>query len=107
MSIDQISVVDAIGIDNTTGNVVLTISDHLKWDKEHLHLLQEKINTYLVFVESGELIDSYPDARGRKVTINVVFKYVPDNNALKFLSEIDKILNESGLSFDCEVAEYN
>ena len=77
MSIDQTNVVDAIGVDNATGDVVLTIADHLEWtgsDNEHLLLLQEKLNTYLSFVESGELLEAYPDAKGRTVLIDVVCK---------------------------------
>ena len=62
MTIDQTGVVDFIGID-TAGNVRLTISDHLEWDvntKEHLFQLQEKLNCYLAFVESGEILETYP-----------------------------------------------
>jgi len=46
MSIEDQDSVDVIGV-NESGIVVLTISDHLKWDDDHLYLLQEKINTYL------------------------------------------------------------
>ena len=31
MSVDQTNVVDAIGLDNQSGELVLTISDHLVW----------------------------------------------------------------------------
>ncbi|MGO8134287.1 DUF6572 domain-containing protein, partial [Rhizobium ruizarguesonis] len=57
MALDETNVIDAIGVDKATGELVLTITDHLEWkgsDSEHLLLLQEKLNTYLGFVESGE-----------------------------------------------------
>ena len=63
MSIEGQGSVDAIGIDQE-GIVVLTISAHLEWDDGHLFLLQEKINTYLAFLESGEVFETYPDSKG-------------------------------------------
>jgi hypothetical protein len=103
MSIDQTGVVDAIGVDGSTGQVVLTISDHLEWDKNHFMLLQEKLNTYLSFVESGELLGSYPNAKGREVLINVVCKYAPDQNAKGFLSQVNGIVEGAGMKFNCLV----
>ncbi len=103
MSIEQTDVVDAIGVDNATGNVVLTIMDHLQWSKEHLLLLQEKLNTYLAFVESGELITSYHDAKERNVQISVVCKHAPDDDAKSFLDQIRNIVEGAGLKFDYQV----
>lgn len=47
------------------------ISDHLDWDDEleHIHALQEKINAYLRFVESGEILGKYPQAAGKTPVI--------------------------------------
>ena len=49
MSVDQLDKVDFIS-KTSEGNVELTISDHLEWDdkNEHLLILQNKINAYLV-----------------------------------------------------------
>jgi hypothetical protein len=60
MTVEQHDVVDFISV-NAGGDVVLTVSDHLSWDRvnEHLFCLQEKLNCYLRFVESGEIIASY------------------------------------------------
>jgi hypothetical protein len=54
MTIEDARIVDFIGVDPVTGHVVLTITDHLPWDSdEHVLLLQDKLNRYLAFVESG------------------------------------------------------
>lgn len=103
MSIDQTGVIDAIGVDNATGNVVLTISDHLPWSKEHLLLLQDKLNTYLAFVESGELMANYPDAKHRNVLINIVCKYEPNSDARSFFDQIASIVEGAGMKFSCQV----
>ena len=95
MSIKQTNVVDFIGIDNTTGDVVLTISDHLMWpesDNEHFLLLQEKLNTYLSFIESGELLETYPNAEGRAVLIEVVCKYPLGEKAKLFFENAAAVI---------------
>ncbi|MBC6110685.1 DUF6572 domain-containing protein [Pedobacter fastidiosus] len=68
MSVIQVDKIDFIGIDGKTKKVALTISDHLDWDDEYYHLsvLQEKINAYLRFIESGEIYDVYPDSVDRR-----------------------------------------
>jgi|HubBroStandDraft_2_1064218.scaffolds.fasta_scaffold389007_1 hypothetical protein len=86
MAVDDLGAIDIIGID-PSGQVALTISDHHDWlqSSSHLLMLQEKINRYLAFVESGEILTSYPKARGRQVVIRIVFKYEPDEIALQIL----------------------
>jgi len=55
MSVEQRKVIDFVGISKADGRAILTISDHLPWlaDNEHLLILQDKINDYLAFLESG------------------------------------------------------
>ena len=91
MSIEQIEVIDAIGIDKETDEVVLTISDHLPWDDEHMFLLQDKLNTYLEFIESEQLNDVYPEALNRSVRINITCAYEPSDFALEFLQNVKNI----------------
>ena len=67
MPIDDLSVVDAISLD-PHGVVNLTIFDARDWVDEGRHLLaiQEKINTYFNFIQSGqllELIQTRPEKR--------------------------------------------
>jgi hypothetical protein len=100
MSVDQTNVVDSIGIDIATGDVVLTITDHLEWtgsDNEHLLLLQEKLNTYLSFVESGEIFETYPDAKGRAVLIDVVCRWALNQQAQGFYSQVTPIVEGAGM----------
>lgn len=99
MSVDQSDSVDAIGVDNDTGQLVLTISDHLTWsdEGEHLLLLQEKLNTYLRFVEGGELVKVYPNAAGRSVVIDIVMKYEVDESGIAFLTRAAEIVRGAGM----------
>lgn len=98
MSVEEPEVVDAIGVDKATGRVVLTIADHLDWndEQEHLRLLQNKINTYLRFVESGEIFDEYPKAHGRHIEINIVGQCSLNETASEFLRKAQEAVSEAG-----------
>lgn len=73
MTVEQIEVIDFVGIDEPTGRCVLTISDRLPWDdiKSHLFILQEKLNAYLRFIECGEMTAKRPELAGRAIIISV------------------------------------
>lgn len=102
MSIEDQNSVDAIGVDES-GIVILTISDHLEWDNDHLFLLQEKINVYLAFLESGEVYEAYPDSKGKEFKINVVCKYELSPSAIQFISNCTNVINQAGFQFGHEV----
>lgn len=105
MSIEQTGVVDAIGVHQESGKLILTISDHLDWNaniQEHMLLLQEKLNIYLAFVESGELLEQYPDAHGRDVIINVVGRYPLISEARRFLDEVAAVIAGAGITLTQE-----
>lgn len=56
---------------------MLFITDHFEWggkaeQGEHLPLLQEKINTYIAFIESGEMYTEIPGALGKHLIIRVL-----------------------------------
>jgi hypothetical protein len=101
MAVDNSNVIDLIST-NKEGAVVLTISDHLEWDEdnEHLYLLQEKINTYLMAIESGQVNKSYPLSKNKHFIISVALKYEPDETGLLFFSKISNILSNAGYGFD-------
>jgi CRP-like cAMP-binding protein len=108
MSVEDKSVVDAIGLERESNNVVLTITDHLEWDGEgHLLTLQEKINTYLRFIESGELEESYPKAQGRKPVISIVALHHPDEEAEGFLERAREAVEGAGIGFRFKQSHFN
>jgi hypothetical protein len=90
MSLANSTIVDAVGIENETGSVVLTIADSWDWFEEHDHLLalQSKLDAYFEFVESGQVWDVYPAARGRQLVIDVVSKFSPPKAALEFMEKV-------------------
>lgn len=99
MSIENATVIDAIGVENITGKVVLTISDHLEWAdvRSHLEMLQEKLNAYIRYVESGEIDSSYPPAVGRARVIDIVAKYEICDAAKPFIESAGVTLANIGI----------
>src|SRR5687767_13676585 len=98
MSVDQKDTVDLIST-SPDGNVMLTVCDHLPWDKENEHLLtlQGKLNSYLMFIESGEIFESYPTAKSKSLIIEIVMKYKPNEVALVFLTRSKETIENTGV----------
>lgn len=107
MSINQTNIIDII---ETTpeGKVVLTISDHHSWGEAwHLQLLQDKINAYLQFIESGQILEDYPNAVGREVIIETAMKYQPTPEAALFLEKAKDIIKGAGFDFNWRVHHFD
>jgi len=77
------------------------ISDHLDWSDSPAYevVLQAKLNHYLAFVESGEILESYPGAKGRLIVLSVVFNFPPDEEGREFLDRLRPIIESAGLLF--------
>ncbi|MGS0893246.1 DUF6572 domain-containing protein [Burkholderia stagnalis] len=106
MSILDTNVIDVIGVDPEKGIARLGISDHLEWsvgEVEHLSLLQDKINSYLRFLESGEIYEHYPDARHCHCEIELIAKYPLSQSAINFVSEAKKIITDAGFGLSYKV----
>jgi hypothetical protein len=100
VAVDDFDLVDIVSVD-AIGSVVLTVSDHLDWleSGQHQLTLQKKFNRYLAFVESGEILDAYPDAKGRSVILRVVTQYDPDPGGIEFLRRAKTVIEQAGLEF--------
>jgi hypothetical protein len=100
MSLDRIDVVDAVGTDKKSGAVVLNILDSWDWDDEEGHLiaLQDKINAYLGFVDSGQLYEDYPTAAGKTLRIDIITRFPMPDAALAFLKEAAAVVSQLSIS---------
>jgi hypothetical protein len=98
MSILESNKIDAIGTDKTSGEIILTISDHLDWENElhHLETLQEKLNSYITFIESEQIYLEYPNSIGKKPIIEIVSLYEYSAQGKDFLSKVKPIIESIG-----------
>lgn len=96
MSLEQTSTVDAVGIERVTGHCVLTICDAFDWEDSHNHLvtLQAKINSYLDFIQGGQICEAYPESVGKRLAIEILFRFDLPNEALAFLATAAKVAKE-------------
>ena len=99
MSVLQPDKVDIIGINHQTNTVTLAISDHLDWNdpEGHLILLQDKINTYLRFFESGEIYETSPLSKGKNIVFQIYAKYPLPEEGIIFFEQAKKIIEGVGI----------
>lgn len=105
MSVENPKTVDFVSLNTIPGTVLLVVSDHLEWSETLVHQwqLQEKLNGYLAFIEGGELVTKFPDAKGRPVHIRVVFEHQPDSSGLQFLAKVRQAIEGAGFVFTYQV----
>ena len=99
MGLDNTRVIDIASIEDHTDFAVLRIVDSWSWDDHRAHLLalQEKINNYIEFVEGGQVLESYPNARGRQIVIEIIFRFSLPEMALRFLDVAERTVQESSI----------
>jgi hypothetical protein len=92
---------------NSGDEVRLVVFDHLSWDnpEEHARMLQEKLNAYVAFVESGRIFDVVRASVKKGVRIAVVLKaiHLPRTlSAQQSLSAVADFVAGFGLGFVVE-----
>jgi hypothetical protein len=109
MAVDNPKTVDVVSVDRATGEVVLDITDHLDWsdEKGHIMMLQNKINAYASFIESGEFESSYPSAKGRPPVIHVACMNKPTSFAIRFFDLVRDSLEPAGIRFSYRQSHFN
>ncbi len=103
MTIEDQATIDFLGL-SAAGAVVLTISNHLQWEKGTLLKLQKKISAYLSFIESGDIYKSYPEAEGKTIRIHIVSNHQPDAKTEAFIKECCNVVNAAGLELTHEIS---
>ncbi|WP_431256763.1 DUF6572 domain-containing protein [Roseateles chitinivorans] len=96
MSLENIGVIDAAGLETATDTVVLSIIDSWTWDDERQHLtaLQAKLNAYFEFIESGQIYEAYKDSQGKALRIDVIFKYPVPGSCASLLSKANEVASQ-------------
>jgi hypothetical protein len=86
----RIGVIDVIGQDPKSGDVVLVMNQPEEWtgSDDQLLQLQERFNAYASFLLDGEMAEAHPQLAGKPVRIEVRCAHVPDTRALELLALI-------------------
>ena len=107
MSVVDSTVVDGIALTEDKNGIVLLITDHLDWSEEYQHLmtLQEKINTYLGFLEEKQYEEMYKEETITYGIIEIHFLYSLTANAEKFLQSVQNQVAELGVKIQYCVSQ--
>jgi len=77
MAVTDVNVIDGIAFDDDNKTLIMEIYDHLhfegKFEFDHIVILQDKLNTYLWYIESKQYADIYPDKQFDNFVINIHF----------------------------------
>lgn len=106
MTVDDVRTVDCLGLESGSGHVILTIVDPLDWDsdQEHIRLLEQKLNAYLAFVESGEVFERLHSEIGRAVVpstpveISILARYPMSAEGERFLGYATEEIRNAGFA---------
>jgi hypothetical protein len=104
---NRTGVIDVIGHNAKTGEVVLVMNEPEPWDDsdERLLALQERFNAYVSFLLDGEMAETHPELAGRPARIELRCAHIPDTRALELLGMIHDQLAFQEIRMEVVVAE--
>jgi hypothetical protein len=104
---NRTGVIDVIGHDTKTGEVVLVMNELEPWDDsdERLLALQERFNAYVSFLLDGEMAETHPELAGKPARIELRCAHMPDTRALELLGMIHDQLAFQEIRMEVVVTE--
>lgn len=107
MSLTQLDKIDTMTLDEQSGKVILSITDEHGWEspRDHLLILQEKINAYLSFIKQKEYLKIKPEYDGKDFVIMIISKLPYPKEGVAFLEKVQQALKPRGLCIDQRVLE--
>lgn len=103
MTLRQTRTVDWLCIEKGSANVVLSLVDEEDWEDEriHLELLEAKLNSYLAFIESGEVYDQLAQAgrivdKATPIRVDIIAKHTIPPQARMFLEYATNMFQGAG-----------
>lgn len=79
MALHKPNIIDALGEEDGSGVLVLSLFDEVEWTDVPLHweLLCEKLDHYMNFLTSGEFLEHWPSSAQGPFRIELVFRFPP------------------------------
>ncbi len=97
--VENPGVLDALGRDGETGEVVLVMLEPRRWDGGEAQLLQlqEKLNSYLSFALDGEMVEQLPQLSGVPVRIQLACAEPPPEPVVELLTKVREQIAFQGI----------
>jgi hypothetical protein len=104
---NRFGIIDVIGEETKTGEVVLVMNEPEPWDDsdERLLALQERFNAYVSFLLDGEMASEHPELVGKPARIELRCAYMPSTRALELLGMIHDQLAFQEIRMEVVVGE--
>jgi len=95
-------IIDLVAFDEIHKVVNLIILDDQNWEtpKEHIDMIQEKILSYVAFIENGTFKKKYPSVSDLDTIIKVVFEHKPTEEGIKFIEQVKTVLEDTGYQLE-------
>ena len=71
-----------------------------------MFLLQEKINSYIQYIESGQIFEDFGESSYETIEIQLIYKYKPNENYRKSLYRLEGALLKLKLRFSHGTISY-
>ena len=99
MAIDNTDTIDSVAY--KVDKLILQLYDHLDFDDEfeydHMSMLQDKLNTYIWYIDSKQYQDTYDGKRFSDFVINIFFMFEPTELCKKNLDNINRKLLDANI----------
>ena len=102
MSVRETDTIDYIYLEEETEAPVLVVSDPMGWsppeEPVHIELLAEKLNTQIAFVNSGQIVQVWPEFRdGKIVWVEVAARCALSPKAHEFYQHAGGVMAEANI----------
>lgn len=76
LNIENTDTIDGMAYEQDTSSLILLLADGMDWSdtNRHLWLLQEKLNTYIWYIDSEQYKEKYPDVKRVEVRVSFLFE---------------------------------
>ena len=109
MAITEKDTIDSVAYEKNT--LIMQLYDHLdfegKFEYDHLVMLQDKLNTYIWYVDSKQYQETYPDKKFENFLIKIFFVCEITELCEKFIRNVNLKLQKSNIHIDWFVEKYN
>ena len=76
LNIENTDTIDGMAYEQETSSLILLLADGMDWSdtNRHLLLLQEKLNTYIWYIDSEQYKEKYPNVKRIELRVNFLFE---------------------------------
>ena len=76
LNIENTDTIDGMAYEQDTSSLILLLADGMDWSdmNRHLLLLQDKLNTYIWYIDSGQYEEKYPNVKSIEMRVSFLFE---------------------------------